>query len=526
MSVQISSRQRPYLYNDSFQYLSAANHFRSNQQVATSLVYFDTERSHGRMPAPLTWFPPGYPIAIALVSIAGFNYESAALLVSGISFVLTTGGVWFLVRMLDPSRWAARAAVLCWITNSYALASSISVLSESLFTALGGASLLFLVSRKEPPGKHPAALPWIAAAVTAALSYWVRYAGLLWVAAFTAVFLAHIVWSRSKPSRLRSIAIAASLLLPMMPLMLRNIALIGDWRGGNNKFLVTKPQELAISTPSLLFHLALGDAPVPDLKAPIALMLVGLVGLSAVVFQTIARRPPARMRLPWRALLPLGAKPLVLAVSLIYVAGIALIALRSAISYAPRMYVPVLPHLVALAVCGVAFIVRRSGANPLLRAATVLCLLFGYIAGNSISLASMPPDAFERTDAALRRPDGAGIGIGQRIVREVGPGEVLAATNGQAAGYVLNRPTLSLAEARYSTGVWDEARLRAEMTRFAARCLLVFRDSRFGPELQESEFLRALAAGDAPPWLRLLTFNHDICVYRVLQTPASEGLVR
>ena len=33
--------------------------------MATSLVHFDTERSRGTIPAPLTWFPPRDPLAIA-----------------------------------------------------------------------------------------------------------------------------------------------------------------------------------------------------------------------------------------------------------------------------------------------------------------------------------------------------------------------------------------------------------------------------------------------------------------------------
>ena len=53
-----------------------------------------------------------------------------------------TGGVWFLVRISTLSFGGARGGIV-WITNSQALVSSISALSESLFTALGGASLLF-----------------------------------------------------------------------------------------------------------------------------------------------------------------------------------------------------------------------------------------------------------------------------------------------------------------------------------------------------------------------------------------------
>src|ERR1039458_2156567 len=39
------------LSNDSCQYLSVAANIRAGNGAATDLVYFDTERSHGRIPA-------------------------------------------------------------------------------------------------------------------------------------------------------------------------------------------------------------------------------------------------------------------------------------------------------------------------------------------------------------------------------------------------------------------------------------------------------------------------------------------
>src|SRR5215472_7264459 len=68
----------PRLYNDSFQYLSVAKQFGSTQRIATSLVFFDTARFHGTIPAPVTWFPPGYPLAIAGLSTIGLANEGAA----------------------------------------------------------------------------------------------------------------------------------------------------------------------------------------------------------------------------------------------------------------------------------------------------------------------------------------------------------------------------------------------------------------------------------------------------------------
>jgi hypothetical protein len=87
---------RPRLHNDSFQYLVSAEGLRSTHQFATTLIHFDTERSHGTVPAPLTWFPPGYPLAIAFASALGVGYLQAALFVSVLSFALVTAGLWLL----------------------------------------------------------------------------------------------------------------------------------------------------------------------------------------------------------------------------------------------------------------------------------------------------------------------------------------------------------------------------------------------------------------------------------------------
>jgi hypothetical protein len=145
----------------------------------------------------------------------------------------------------------------------------------------------------------------------------------------------------------------------------------------------------------------------------------------------------------------------------------------------------------------------------------VLCLLVGYGIANAISRTSLEPDSYERTEKALSQPDEAGRTIKQRLDQELTPGEVIAATNGQAAGYVLQHPTLSLVGRPYGRVNWNATAVRAELVRFGATHLLVFRDAALYPVIQESQFLGALAAGQAPSWLRPVDLNPDIYLYRV-----------
>lgn len=512
--------------HDSFQYLSAADQLRSTHRMATSLVHFDTERSHGTIPAPLTWFPPGYPAAIAVLSTIGFSYETAALWISLTSFALVTALLWLLMRMLDPSWWAARAAVLCWLANSHAAVYSVSAVTEPMFTAFGLASLLFLASTVETHEGTDNAIRWMGVAVLAGLSYWVRYAGILWVLTCFLLLIAQIAATRhnARPSQ-RSVAFVGAsffiFLIFLMPLMLRNIALTGDWRGAATTPLATPISTLAIHTPKLVYHLVLGDARLSQLWFPIVLVSIGVVGITVGGLRgKVDLSIPKLHLLSWQCV-PLTKKGLVAAALLIYSSGIAAIAASSIISYTPRMYVPVLPHLIALLTCAVTFLIRRLAPGHISRPiaiTAVLCLLLGYTAGNYVSRSSVGPDIYEKTTEALRRPDTSGLSIKQTLDQELTPGAVIAATNGQAAGYALKHPTLSLAGHPYTLMPWTASTLHLELVRFRATHLLVFRGADFDPIIEESPFLAALSAGQAPQWLQPAAFNQYVYVYRVQST--------
>jgi hypothetical protein len=320
--------------------------------MATSLVHFDTERSHGTIPAPLTWFPAGYPLAITGVSQLGFSDETAALLISIASFVFVAWALWRLVRIIDPSRWTARAAVLCWIISSQALFYSVSALSEAIFTMLGLASLLFLVSTEEMTDSVHVWMCWLGSAAMAGLSYWVRYAGILWVLGCFVFFMAQIVYGNNgKRSRRPAIAAVALLFSLVAPVMIRNVMLVGDWRGGNNTPAEMPLGRFAVESARLAFHLVLGDAPIGQLALPAIVIAIGIIGVCIVARHSLPKS------VSWRLLLT--KQEIVLAAFLLYSGGIAGIALRSVVEYAPACLSPYSrislfsPHALLLSFCGI-----------------------------------------------------------------------------------------------------------------------------------------------------------------------------
>jgi hypothetical protein len=81
----------PGFGNDGYRYLSVAENIRHGNGIKTSVVYFDSERAHGTIPAPLTTYPLGLT---ALVATTGVGAQVAAVGFSLVSFALLPLTFW------------------------------------------------------------------------------------------------------------------------------------------------------------------------------------------------------------------------------------------------------------------------------------------------------------------------------------------------------------------------------------------------------------------------------------------------
>ena len=99
-------------------------------------------------------------------------------------------------------------------------------------------------------------------------------------------------------------------------------------------------------------------------------------------------------------------------------------------------------HLIALLVYAVSSLVRHFSISTYLRPVSIalICLSLGYVTGNLISRFSLEPDQYDKTRMAFLQLDQTGHDLRQFLEQELRPGEIIAATNGQAAGYVLQHP--------------------------------------------------------------------------------------
>jgi hypothetical protein len=131
-----------------------------------------------------------------------------------------------------------------------------------------------------------------------------------------------------------------------------------------------------------------------------------------------------------------------------------------------------------------------------------------------VSWRSAGPDQYERTSEALLRSDDSGRSVREILEQELKPGDRIAGTNAQAAGYILQRPALSLIGPPNTSMTWTESELRRELARFNVDYLLMFNES-FESASSDLPFLRELVAGRSPEWLQPVAFRSDVKVYRV-----------
>jgi hypothetical protein len=506
----------PRLSNDSYQYLVTAENFRRGEPAATSIVHFDAERSHGRIPAPLTTFPAGYPALMALISAGGLSYQQAGALVStlaGLALIALFGSA---ARLLGISASLARILIALLVASSTWLATGNHVASEALFTTMAFAALLMLVAAESGErSDRDYVLLQLAANLLLAGAFWVRYAGLFFFAATAAFHGLRWLATRTRRGLYAIAAMSVSAALIGAALW-RNHVLVGSWKGGNTKQVENDIPDLLYRFAQTLYQLFLGQRPaelgVAEGVLALALAAIVATGLRAVWRSRAAPLSDPRMQL-------LAACAAVYACAMLYLGA------RSVISFGPRMFVPLLPVLLLFLgglCCNAApSMAHRPQAS---RALHVLAWVFvaAYAAINMRSLLE-PPGLMphERVQARLAAPVAGGKPLREWLESEVAPQATLVvASDGQATGYVLERRVLSLVSPQYSDQLWTEEAVREAMNRFGARYLLVYEGSdEAEASTRSSAFLSALAGGSAPAWLALLADNGRARVFATCMPP-------
>jgi 4-amino-4-deoxy-L-arabinose transferase-like glycosyltransferase len=489
--------------NDGYQYLSIADNIRHGNGIKTSIVYFDAERSHGTIPAPMTTFPPMYSIFAAIVSMTGIPPEIAAVAISQVSFALLPL-ILGLAVPIGIRPWAFRTMMLLLVLNSPLLAAADAIGTETLFSLVVAAAVLCF-SRALGTMKQTGLVWQIGGWLLIGLSYWIRYAGLFVLAGALAFFGLHAVIRRGRSTLVR-LATSVLALSAVGANMARNWAVSGLWKGGVGKHAIDRvpfaPRPVAVA----FYHVLFGELKA-EVNVAMVFLLLGVVGLLLLGFWSWRQSNRARTEFGpafWMLWVLIST----------YSAALIYADLTMVISFGTRYFIPLLP-LIFLLIAYLLSAVESPSQRPAAYFACVALVLTGYFAFHVRALIHyIPPVPHEEVLQAFREPGSGGdLTVWERA--NLSPAEVITATNGQATAYALHQPTLCVVDPPFSE-VWNRDRLLKEMQRFGSNYLIIYPGLRVdaAPVQQASPFIRAMLSGEVPDGLVVVARNGSVIVLR------------
>ena len=177
---------KPSLINtDTAQYLSVARNFISGNGFTTSIIYYNEQHLTGKVPAPQTVFPNGYPFLISLVMMFGVSPAYSAFLICLLCFNLIGLEIYLIAKKLSFSQIFSVFAIGFWfflIVNWSLVLSNLSEMSFIFFTTT---SAYFLLVSESINKKYYVFFSSIAAA----LSFTIRYAGIFFIFSIILYFI-------------------------------------------------------------------------------------------------------------------------------------------------------------------------------------------------------------------------------------------------------------------------------------------------------------------------------------------------
>jgi hypothetical protein len=509
--------------NDGYQYLSVAENIRDGHGIKTSIVYFDSERAHGTIPAPVTTFPPGYSVLAAVASTTGIRLEVAATGISQLSFALLPFALGLAVPIgIRP--WAYRLATLLLILNSSLLALTSQIASDALFTVVVAVAI-GCFARVLSSETHSRTAWQVSGWLLLGLSYWIRYAGLFVLCGVLVFFCFRAALRRDRRTIVQVLTSVPALGF-VAASMLRNVALNGSWKGsvakqGLDRWQL-KPGPLVASLYHAVFsgskaHVGIGEL----------LLAAGIAGFLILVLRLRLR--PSGWHPQSRSLCVM-----LCVVVCAYCAGMLYAALTMVILLDERYLVPLLPPIFLLVACALSAIEERVQWEPprpgwpphYLGAAYSTCVALvaaGYFMAHVQRVVAYSPRVpHQETLNAFREPAPAGGDLTAWVRVNIGPSEVITATNGQSTAYALHRATLCVVDPPFSTPAWDRATLLSQMKRFKSRYLIIYPGLPVSaaPVQVASPFIRGLLRGDVPADLHVVAHNASVIILRRADTAA------
>lgn len=208
----------PVLTSEPLEFTGDAHHYLA---AATSLV--DSGNLTDATNKPLTLFPPGFPILIAIPLFAGVPTHLALFVINALSiFLIIFITYWIGVRIL-PTKWAALVVAALVGVNPSLLRTAAFVLSEMPFAVVTGAVLLLAVITVQK--QHMSRWEFILSVALIWIAISLKFLGVALIVPFAWALFSSLT-SAKQSNRWLRVALASLLAsAALAPIVLRNLSL-------------------------------------------------------------------------------------------------------------------------------------------------------------------------------------------------------------------------------------------------------------------------------------------------------------
>jgi 4-amino-4-deoxy-L-arabinose transferase-like glycosyltransferase len=512
-AVTLAALYDPRLNNpDTIQLLDAARHLLAGDGFASSIIFYESQLQFGRVPAPLTVWPPGLSWLVMAPMKLGLSGESAAFMLCAIAHLATAWLIFVVARRLAGSAIAAVAAIT-WVLHAIALMMVLALYAEPIFIGFMVASYAALI---EACKEQRWSTRWLlVAGAAAAGSILMRYSGVLWPAAAGLWLLLVAVRGRSWQPIRAAFIFGALPALTTAALFLRNFLLTDRFSGG--QFEYGGAGGVAVVMRHLLWDSNMVLGKTLRLSPIVFAVVIGTLVLAA--FFAARRSRPDEER---HAAIGLAISSI--AVLAVFLVGNAIESSLVFVDY--RYWLPALPFLVILlspvAHDAVGAMRARVSTSDAIWPATIVasCALL------SISMLAALPDRWPIRTAhptvavveqglAERMPDGRTLR--QTLAASESARKPLLASLEHRLSAQTGRAVVGLIDARYTKRLWTRGEVKQLVTTYGIEQVVFF-----PPGYANQQFWNELLAGGVPPWLKLRYVSERVALYDVVPAQLRE----
>jgi len=509
-----------YLTTDVPHYTSVAKNLLAGFGLKTDIVYYEQQLFIGSIPADQTVFPPGYSLLIAALMALGMNSLDAVFAICLFSFLLVPWLMYYLLSQTGLHATLNVISAIVWLCFGIAWAFVVGGYSDSLFIAVELVGIVCLLKGFNVSSRDQT-FWFLVCGIVAAVTIWIRYAGLFYLMSLGAYLFIDVVRLRSRRSLLNVLLVAVPGALASSALFFRNYLLIGSPSGGPDYY---NPGGIVAVLKQAYWSLAeiFGFHETSVLAGIVQFVL--LLAVAACLWECISRyllsnTNALRMHQPESTLI--GFTIVYAVITLSMLAYLALF--RDVAFMNPRYLMPLIPLTIMSCTILLKHLHERLVRSNRTQWSVILVALLtcGFVFGQvnvfrTVYLAFRSDLRYETIDKALDHSVGT-YSLREFLRSNTDRASPLLAVDGQLLGMILEKPAIGLARKKYINRVWTTEEVLSLIKAYGVSYVIFFPTlfDQNGEENRNRVFFTMMQEGDIPNWLIPVLEEDDVELYRV-----------